>query len=51
MEALKEQARQALPQVEGTLRVKGLHGPVEVIPYKEVDLLRADLRKAAEPKK
>ena len=31
MDALKEQARQALPQVEGTLRVKGLHGPVEVI--------------------
>jgi len=28
-----------------------VYGPVEVIPYKEVDLLRADLRKAAEPKK
>src|SRR6266496_1765541 len=31
VQVLKEQAREALPQVEGTLRVRGLHGPVEVI--------------------
>jgi penicillin G amidase len=31
VDALKEQAREALPQVEGTLRVNGLHAPVEVI--------------------
>jgi penicillin G amidase len=31
VEALRESARNALPQVEGTLRVPGLRGPVEVI--------------------